>query len=689
VTIAADKTDAVSSSTTFARRRAAFLEFPRQSFFESVIDRIADEGYDDVSLLIIPDRDNMGNAIEQGFTVAQGRQMQDWCHRRGLSVIIFTGYMKYEEPLLAKEPQRAMVTFGSRDQLDSDGVASQWLCPFQPVNRQRYWDAVIAPVLDWPALRHIDLNDEAFLGFPSGAIGCYCNYCESEFRNRFGVTPPRRREADEALWHQWIADRGRRWTEFHAGLREQIRELRSDVTVGIQHSPCAPLFQWNNGISAVDLGRDAAALDGLCTDPYHFLHLSVATLRPHRRLLTEATRSLAGACGEDRQIGICAQGFMPPANSTPIGRQDGLLAAIVPFALGANFVFPYTNELSRIIAGFDEGWREAAKLIPSLRETRPAPFVAVLASMKTEAHAHPDRDWAAETLVPLMDVMHRVGLPWEWMFDERLTASRTWPRANGPLIVPSAVALTAEQLQLIDEHRQQGILWIGDIADGTWPGHGVCRVDRASVRRGPIALKVDPAFAAELGGLSEPLILSEATKMPSSVRGRVVGTIDGEPGLVVDERDGGRTAWIAGTPVLHVQRPAMHAAVVTPSESIPLLRQLLLWLSPQQPIARFDPQPLTDYSKLRPWDVRGISTAELFPMLGDRGLLMLIFPYLPLGFDATVRFHLQGQRKLKSLVDLWSGSDLTSQADASADGSYRLPIRFNADCDVMALWASF
>jgi hypothetical protein len=667
------------------RRRGAFLEFPRQSLSESVIDRIASEGYDDVCLYVIPDRDNMGNAIEQGFTIEQGRKLHDWCAARGLGVIVFSGYMKYEEPLLAKEPHRAMVTFGSKEKLDSDGAASQWLCPFQPANRQRYWDSVISPVLQWSALRQIDLNDEAFLGFPSGAIGCYCDYCQEAFRKVAGVKPPRRPD-DELLWHKWMSWRGERWTEFHAGLRDSVHKSRPDVFVGIQHSPCAPLFQWNNGVSAIDLGRDAVALDALCTDPYHFLHLSVATLRPHRRLLTEATRSLVGACGEDRKTGICCQGFMPPATSTPIDRTDGLLAATVPFALGANLAFPYTNELSRIVAGFDEGWRDGARLLPWFRETTPAPFAVVLAPMKTEAYAHPHSNWAAETLVPLMDVMHRVGLPWEWIFDERLDSSRAWPRANGPVVLPGATALTPLQIERIEMHRRQGVLYIGAVADGAWSGNGSCRA--AASGAGPAELKLN-SKATSFWNCPEPLFLSSACDMPACVKGEVIGTIDGKPGLVINNDSDGRSAWIAGSPVLHVPTAGMHAAVVRPSASIELLRQLLLWLAPEPPYACFDPQPTTDYSRLRPWDVRGINTAELFPMLGERGLFMLVFPYLPLGFDAGVRFRLPASHRMKSVVDVWGNDDVTNRVERLPDGSLRLPIRFDAVQDLMALWVRF
>ena len=160
---------------------------------------------------------------------------------------------------------------------------------------------------------------------------------------------------------------GRRCTQsFEAPSRMSV----PDVTVGIQHSPAIPERNYNSWQTAIRLARDARLQDVIATDPYHFNHDNLILHRPHRRILSETTRSLMGAC-MDRQVDIYPQGFMPPEQAVPMGRQDGLLAGVVPFALGADLVMPFTYEQMKIIPGYFEAFDETRRLLPMFASHRP------------------------------------------------------------------------------------------------------------------------------------------------------------------------------------------------------------------------------------------------------------------------------------------------------------------------------
>lgn len=663
----------------YERRRMAFIQFPRVSFDPKVIEAIAAEGYDDVGLMLIPDEGNMGNQINQGFTLAQGRQIHDWCRRHGLAVTVFTGYMKYEEPLLAREPWRAMVTIGGPGEgRDSDGLRSDWLCPFRPENLERYFSRMLEPVTQWPSLRELHLNDEAFLGFSTGDIGCYCDHCREEYRLQFGQDPPTRPDWSGPAWRRWIEYRFERWTAVHAGLRQRIKALRPDVMVGIQHSPIAPLFAWNPWKTAVDLGRDARAMDLLATDPYHFMHVYVATIRPHRRLLTEGVRGLSGACLSDRAMTIYPQGFMPPGQSVPMGRADGVLAGVVPFALGAAAVSPYTYEMMKIIPGFDDAWQRCRRLMPYFRKCRPEAFVTVIAPVQTEIHGHPQSDWGSKYMVGLMDLMYRAGLPWRWFWDGRLEEAAG--QLRGPVIVPEAHCLTEGQLGVLRRlaQRGEGVLWVGSVADGNWQGGFDLQPD---AREGEFELQ-----AAGAGGLFNdlpgPVVLQSQVDRPANLEGTIEGKIAEQAGLITLEGAAGRQAWLAGLPKFNCVSRDIHGAVGRQTGGVELLRRLLLWLAQREPVARLDPFPFVNqYAKLRPWDLRGVHNAELFPMVAEDGILAIVLPYTPVGFETAILFR-PPKGRIKRVTELWSDEDWTGRLEGN-----RLPLKFEGDCELMAIWA--
>ena len=109
-------------------------------------------------------------------------------------------------------------------------------------------------------------------------------------------------------------------------------------------------------------------MDVLCTDPYHHIHYPHWGYRPMRRILAEATRTMAGATIK-RSLNIYPQAFMPPMGSLELTHRDGLMAGIVPFAMGAETITPYNYELMQLIPGFVAGFQEAGRLIPYFEKT--------------------------------------------------------------------------------------------------------------------------------------------------------------------------------------------------------------------------------------------------------------------------------------------------------------------------------
>lgn len=657
-----------------ALHRCAVLDFPDHSLNEETLDRIVAEGFTDVSSLL------SGPIMPgQGFSLAHVQRLSAMAEARGLGLVLATGYMKYENELLAREPQRAMITMGMGQAADSDGLVTAWLCPFQPANLEHY-RGVLEPLLRLPPLRELHLNDEAFLGFYDGLIGCYCAHCTAEYRRRTGTPPPREPDWASADWWRWIEDRMRRWTEVHGDLGAWARAIRPGVLVGIQHSPVAPAWSWQAWKTGIDLAADAKALDVLATDPYPFNHDKVVDHRPHRRILTEVTRSLAGAC-LGKAMHIYPQGFMPPGMTVPMGRADGLLAAVVPFALGAESVSPYNYPLMCIIPGFAEAFEETRRLDPLFATHHPYAFATVLCPLQSEMRGHTEEDWGRHYLSPFADAMLNTGLPWRWFWDGRLEDAGGSLR--GPLVLPDAHALNPGQRRTIDAmlRRGGGVLRIGSFPVNDWSGTGPCPL-RSPQHRGAFQVALDTPHPLT-AGLAEPLMLATRVEAELSAEWRVLGRIDGTPALAIRQSSDGREAWIAGrVETRFIPRGAM---AVKPTSGVELMRRLLRWLADEPPVMWMDPAPpIDEYRKLRPGDYRNAPVAELLPMVRDDSIFGLLVPYTPVGFSTGIRIGRAHATRVRRVTDRWSGLDLTDQFTRDQEGGW-LPIDAPGDLDLMAV----
>ena len=673
------------SQTKRRLRRTALLCFPNASMSESVVDEVLAGGFTDVGIGVGFEK----IVADQGFSLEQAEQLAGMCEQRGLGLVVFTCYETYfPEHLVLDDPKRLMVTSDGEqlfkpyqelpDRVTFEEVGELGLCPFRPENKAFYKELLLA-VCEWPATCEIHVNDEASLGwFGNWLMACYCDTCQAEFKEQTGSDPPVKRDWEDALWWAWLAHRFENWNAVHAEFRSAIKEVRPDIVVGQQHSPAIPERMYNAWVYGINLARQATTLDVICTDPYHYNHANEFFHRPHRRILTEGTRSLMGAA-YDRQVNIYTQGFMPLTRAVPMGRQDGLLEAVVPFALGADMVVPYTYELMKIIPGFFEGFQEARKLIDVFESHRPYAYATTVMPHQSEVTGHYDSHWGSEHLLNVVNLMYQTGVPWRWFWDGRLEDAAG--HLSGPLVLPEVHCLTEGQLEKVREVGGEGLVWIGNVPQAPWAGSGPCRLP-AAIEYGSfeVALEDHPLTL----GLTDPFVLCSRVDH-SGPEGEVIGRVEGRPALVLVEEGGRREVWIAGTPIRDYSGSRVFR-FNQPTCSIELFRRLVLWAGQVRPLAHMHPfPPANDYSTLRPSDRRTNPPVELLPMVGEGSLLAVIFPYTPVRCETGLAIHLPEGTVLRSVVDLWSGRDWTDRVEAGEEGGLRIPLEIPGDLELLAL----
>lgn len=664
-------------------RRTALILFPKVSCSKEYFRRIKEEGFTDIGFSVKEDQQDQSEFVGQGYSLDQAKQVAAWAEELDLGVNVFTGYMKYREKYLAEHPDRAMkLACGQGVERDSDHLeVSAWLCPFQAGNQQEHLK-FLQEILTFSTLREVHLNDEAFIGFPNGAIGCYCDSCTAEFKRQFGFPPPTKPDWQSEKWWRWIKYRMEHWTQVHASFRSKIKEKRPDVLVGIQHSPLAVSFENDPTLSGINLAQDALALDLLCTDPYHHIQSYFFTHRPLRRIVTEATRILAGATIE-RSMNIYPQAFMPPKSSIELTRRDGLMAGIIPFALGAETITPYAYELMKIIPGFFDGFQETKKLIPYFERTRPYSYVTVLNPTQTQIYGHLNRNWGRDYLSCWPDLMNQLGLPWRWISDQRL--SDLTDELGGPIIVPAAHCLTRDQTAHLEKHlhRGHGILWVGPLPKTEWSGKGLYTLPEGAIYKEAELKRFHPEHPL-WEGVEEPIILKEGF-IESTQDGTVLGEIEGRPGFVLREIDGGRAAWIGGMPAFNYVKSGGHGSVRTPTGGARLLYNILHWLARKEPMAKLWPYPPPNaYRDLRSWDRRDVPTMELFPMMGDQELVCILFNYVGLAYRTNLIMHFPEKAVLNTLSNIVTNESLMHRAHID-NHRVILPIEMPAETEYLAI----
>jgi hypothetical protein len=281
--------------------------------------------------------------------------------------------------------------------------------------------------------------------------------------------------------------------------------------------------------------------------------------------------------------------------------------------------------------------------------------------------------------------MFRTGLPWRWFWDERLVDAAD--QLHGPLIIPDAHCLTQQQIDVIHQlaRNGQGVLWIGNRPSEPWSGLGMCPLpSEFHLRAAELKLQGQHDI---LAGLAAPVMLASRVS-DDGPAGTVLGTVEGRPGLVIKQDNGNRQAWLTGLPAHSYVPPDVHGATRMPSGGVALLGALLEWLAPAKPLIKNGPV-LTDYGRLRLWDVRDVPTMEMFPLVSEDRLLAILFPYAPCGYQTTLTLEIPAGRRVTSVHDLWQDQDLTGQLRTDSKGQARLPVKVPGTCEMMVIHFEF
>ena len=255
--------------------------------------------------------------------------------------------------------------------------------------------------------------------------------------------------------------------------------------------------------------------------------------------------------------------------------------------------------------------------------------------------------------------------------------------------MPDAHCLTGDQIEAIRQvaHRRQGVLWIGNMALEPWPGQGPAPLP-SPFKSGTFEL-VPAGDHPILDGIDQPVMLETSVGW-CGPRGQVAGTVDGQPGMVLIDRDDQREAWLTGLPMHTYVRKGEHSSVRTPTGGLELWRRLLIWLAQRQPLVRLDPfPPPNDYQRLRPWDVRDVPTAELLPMVCDDSALAIIFPYAPVGFETALLISPPPRAAVGRITELWQHEKLTPQPLDRQAGTIRVALNVPGDTELLAILIEF
>ncbi len=657
------------------KRMAAMLLFPRESLSEQVFDQIKREGYTDV--LVFMGGELGYHAIQpQCFSIEEGAEVDRLAGERELGLILSTDYLKdktrttdLKGPSPGSEPEHPFV-------LDPPETPLRFICPFHPANLDVFF-GYVEMFCRWKTVRDILVNDEArlSLGLDRG-IGCFCAFCRNDFKQKYGAEPPVERDAESQLWWDWTQYRMARWTEVHARIREKIKAIRPDVRVGRNHNAYDFVFAEHPVRTGVDLVQEARTMDVVSSNAYPGIHCwqFAGDYMPARRYTTEAIRLLCGVA-LDKPANIRTQGFMPGSSSVmEMTRRDGVMAGSIPYCLGAETATVFTYELMQAIPGFVDGFSEAIRLRPCFEQAEPYAFATMLCPLQTEVYGYPLQEWGKTYLRAWVNTMYYLGLPWQWLADGRMEEG--WLDRSRVLIVPDAHCLTAEQLQAVREFVERGgaVLWVGETPDGNWDGEGYCPPKRETLER-ECAISLCGDGHPVLSGIASPVVLSRAISGPG-LEGEVLATFDGHPVLVVKEYDKGREAWLSGMPLYDTGDPRFFSQVRLQTDGLRLLRNLLCWLSSALPTVELDPYPpLNPYGRLRPWDRRDRPTMEMFPLVGERLIVVVLFTYIGCACETNLVVRVPEADHCDVTVEEVVGErNITAEVEQSS-GEVRIPIR--------------
>ncbi len=82
-------------------------------------------------------------------------------------------------------------------------------------------------------------------------------------------------------------------------------------------------------------------------------------------------------------------------------------------------------------------------------------------------------------------------------------------------------------------------------------------------------------------------------------------------------------------------------------------------------------------------------TMELLPIESADGLLAIIFPYVPVGYETSLVVTPPEGKTVATARNLWRDDDLTAKLERIGENKVRLPLKVPGDCELPAIKFAF
>lgn len=609
----------------------------------------------------------------------------------GLSVSAFTGYMKYDAKYLTEHPEQKIVT--AKQYRDQDGLpAENWGCPFNAEFKQRYLD-FLKDLASHDGVVRIMVNDEAYL--PLG--GCYCKTCRNTYYAYFKEELPYFMEPDIDLWQnikwrkylKWNIDR---WNRVHGEMRDAIHSVNKEIAVIFQASPAVDLWR-NPWSTSVDLSSMVEYLDGLSTDPYYTFH-QVPFFAPKETYLSEWSRFIVGISGSEKKAEIIPQGFSHPTFNRPLDENDGIWSAIVPPACGVDIISPFTYTLQKC-SPVQKAYEECFKLDEYFEKVEPVKYAGLVHSANTEIYYKPfpvntPDSYDGTRVLPLAQSMRHSGIPYGYISDSGLN-NKTDVSKYKVVILPEVACLSEAQEKNIEEMAKQGkkliILGCLGISDEIGSIHGrdlLYKLTNINIINRKEKENIPGRFIPINDyGLCKNIQFSDLDTQSEHIRkasvpifslndcvGALVpesaevlaeftdneGNSIGKPAIVLAGKKR-NILWFAGFPS-HIAKNKKYN-VLTRNLAHQLFGLFTQWLVGEEPelsVTGWPPQ--VPIKKVRPLDMRYMSTFEFFPLKGKEYYMGVVTSYFKEPTEFPMIFNIPTGKKLIQVSELLIGENI-------------------------------
>ena len=673
-------------------KRIAFLQEYRNrpESLKDLIPEVAAKGYRHIGVSGI-----LGQEPVLSDLAAEAEQ-------HGLGVAIFTGFMKYQQAHLAKHPEQRLVLSSDVDVEDQDSLAVRMGCPFNETFQRRYMKFLEA-LGKIPNVNEVWINDEATLGVNEGSLGCYCHVCQKDWEKTFGGSIPKPPFADAQEKINFVNWRFRRWNNVHGKMKQVLNQDRPVRAVWLTSPrPCWDVNPW---ISAIDFSGVVDAIDGLMTDPYYTFHLpnvGGGLFKPAEVYLTECSRFMhAYTNAEDKASGICAQGFSHPTFTRPMDKRDGWWAAVLPAALGVDDITAYTYLLQRT-SPMQKTYEQAFRLDPFFAQTRPAPLVAVVDSLETQAFdpravGTGPESWRMSRMLALGEVARHHGLSYTYL------PSTSWtPQMlqRFPVVVlPNVTCLSGAAAAALQVYVEIGgvLIAAGETATRNELGQTATPAQLSQVFGINMSTALNtaceftptqPAHAAfgnlpwpdkitgqiSWGGDPRPALgLSHVVPVEDSDQAEVLATfsdtagpVAGRPALTMRQFGAGTAVFLAGIPTRTYTRAETNQLVLNFAGRV--ISQLITALAgDRSPLIARNFPPHVPLQEVRPLDSRWMPTMEFLPSIGENLYLATVPSYFREPFEFQIQAKLAQGKQCREVRELVSDQPVANPRQAAND----------------------